>query len=317
MGRVNRYSEFTTFQPNYTLKIMSMEVWMFSGQGSQKVGMGKSLYDQYEEVKRLYHKAEEILGIPLREVSFYGPDETLTLTKYAQPALLVYETALVHILRERGRSPDLVMGHSLGEFTALHVAGVMDYETTLRVVGKRATLMQTASEKRAGTMAAVIGLDIQTIEKALETLSYSVVIANINSPAQVVISGEEEGIRLAMEKLSEMGAKRVIPLKVSAAFHSPLMEPAGKEFAEFLDGIEFNKPNIPVVLNATAELSTDPHEIKRAVKRQLISPVRWVESLQNAYNNGGRKFVEIGPGRVLQGLAKRTLEDAEIEGYEV
>ena len=295
---------------------MNMEVWMFPGQGSQKTGMGKSLYDQYEEIKKLYHEAEEILGIPLREVSFNGPDETLTLTKYAQPALFVYETALVSLLKKQSKNPDIVMGHSLGEFTALHVAGVIDYQTSLRVVGKRATLMQRASEKRAGTMAAIIGLETEHIANTLSTIPHTVVIANINSPGQVVISGDEEGIKLAMEKLSKMGARRVIPLRVSAAFHSPLMEPAGREFAEFLDQIEFNKAEVPVILNATGELTTDPDEIKNAVKRQLTSPVKWVDSLRTAYRYGGRKFVEIGPGRVLQGLAKRTLEDVEIEGFE-
>ncbi len=293
-----------------------MKVWMFPGQGSQRVGMGKTLYERYDWVRDLYHKAEEILGLPLREVSFEGPEERLTQTLFAQPALFVYEAALAQHLEEQGESPDLVMGHSLGEFVALYVAGIWDFETAIKIVGERARLMQKASEEAAGTMAAVIGLTPEEIETVLEEVPGTVVVANLNSPEQVVISGEIPAVRETMDRLKAQGARRVIPLRVSAAFHSPLMEPAAKAFEKVLENAVYHEPRVPVICNATAKATRDLNEICEALKQQLRSPVRWVESLQEAYRWGGRVFVEVGPGRVLQGLARRTLKDIDVQGVE-
>ena len=290
-------------------------VWMFPGQGSQQVGMGQRLYERFAWAREMYQQAEEILDLPLAEVSFEGPEERLTQTLFAQPALFVYEAALVRWLREQGSEPDLTLGHSLGELTALFAAGAVDFETGLRLVGQRARLMQQAAEKRAGTMAAVIGLEPEVIDAVLRQVSGTVVAANFNSPGQVVISGEEAAVLEAMERLKALGTKRVIRLRVSAAFHSPLMEPAQKEFAEFVDTLPFQEPRCPVIPNATARATRDPRELREALKVQLRQPVRWVDSLREAYRLGGRRFVEIGPGKVLQGLARRTLEGIEVAGF--
>ncbi len=293
------------------------EVWMFPGQGSQQVGMGKRLYETLDWVRELYQRAEEVLQLPLQQVSFEGPEETLTQTLYAQPALFVYEAALSRLLRERfGRTPDLVMGHSLGELSALYAAGVVDLEAGLRLVGQRARLMQQAAEQRAGTMAAILGLTPEVIEEELQQVPGTVVMANFNSPGQVVISGEEAAVLEAMERLRARGARRVIRLRVSAAFHSPLMDPAQQAFAAFVDQVPFREPCCPVIPNATARATRDPHELKEALKVQLRRPVLWAPSLEEAYRLGGRRFVEIGPGTVLQGLTRRTLQGVEIQGIQ-
>ncbi len=290
-------------------------VWMFPGQGSQQVGMGKRLYERFSWARNLYQRAEEVLQLPLRQVSFEGPEEQLTQTLFAQPALFVYEAALVHYLQQQGQQPDLTLGHSLGELSALFAAGAIDFETGLFLVGKRARLMQQAAEQRAGTMAAVIGLSTEAIEEVLREIPGTVVPANFNSPGQVVISGEEPAVLEAMERLKARGAKRVIRLRVSAAFHSPLMEPAQQEFAAFVDTLTFQEPRCPVIPNATARATRDPDALREALKVQLRQPVLWADSLKEAQRLGGERFVEIGPGRVLQGLARRTLEGITVEGF--
>lgn len=284
---------------------------MFPGQGSQTVGMGKSLYEKEEEVRRLYDDAEKKLDLPIKTLSFEGPFETLTLTQYAQPALFVVGYAVFRSLVNRGVEPDIVFGHSLGELTALAASGVLGWDSALELVKERGKLMGEAGGKIPGAMAAVIGLKESVLQDIIDSVRGIVVIANYNSPGQLVISGEKGAIEEASKIAIEKGAKKVIPLKVSAAFHSPLMEEPARAFSKEVEKYKFKKPKYPVGLNATGEITDDPQAIKDALKAQLLSPVRFTKLLYSAYKKRVDTFVEVGPGNVLQRLLKRTLGDRE------
>ncbi len=293
---------------------MQKTAFMFPGQGSQKIGMGRDAFQSSENARKLFEKANELLGFDVAGLCFEGPEEKLNDTRYTQPALFVTEMAIIEALRERGELevPDMVFGHSLGELMALAFADVFSFEDGLRLVKERGRLMAEAGERRPGKLAAIIGLPIEKIEEIVNSVDGTVVAANINSPVQTVISGEAEAVERAARIAKEKGAKRAIVLKVSVASHSPLMEEAADEFRRVLESVEFRAPSVPVVQNAVARIVTDPDEIKENLARQLVSPVLWVDTLRYAFDSGVRRFIEIGPGRVLTGLAKQTLKGIEL-----
>jgi [acyl-carrier-protein] S-malonyltransferase len=284
--------------------------FVFPGQGSQSVGMGKDIFETTNVGKNFFSKADEILGFPLSALCFEGPAEDLQQTINTQPALYVCGVIACEYLREKGLSPSLVAGHSLGEYAALYAAGVFDFQTGLRLVRKRGELMQQAGDVAPGSMAAIIGLDFDTINEICTTVSEStgkpVCPANFNSPKQLVISGDAGAVEAAMEKAKEQKARRVIPLKVSGAFHSPLMAPVADEFGKFLEQSEFNDATIEFINNADAELLKDAAAIKDSLVRQLTSCVRWSDSMQKAVSMGYSTFLESGPGKVLTGLLRQV-----------
>ncbi len=288
------------------------KAYVFPGQGAQFVGMGKDLYDGSPDAKSMFEKANEILGFRITDLMFSGTDEDLRQTKVTQPAIFLHSVILAHTLGEDFK-PDMVAGHSLGEFSALVAAKALTFEQGLLLVSKRAQAMQKACEAEPSTMAAIIGLADDVVESICAGIFDVVVPANYNSPGQVVISGSEQGIDVACEKLKEAGAKRALPLKVGGAFHSPLMEPARLELAEAINQAELNAPICPVYQNVNAMPMTDPEKIRHNLISQLTSPVRWTQSVQNMIADGGREFVEVGPGKVLQGLVKKV--DREVEAY--
>lgn len=285
---------------------------MLPGQASQYVGMGKALYDENEKARAVMDMAEEVTGLPIKRMCFEGPEDTLTRTDNAQPCIVACSLAA---LSAWGGEFHMATGHSLGEYSALAAAGAISHEDALRLVKRRGELMAMADEARPGTMAAVVGLDEASIKKALAEAGGTVIIANINSPDQIVISGETGAVARAGELLAQRGAKRVIPLKVSAAFHSPLMEPASEALKPDIEATEFRTPRVPVIPCATAKATSDPDELKKALLVQLLSPVRWTDMLSEARNHGVERFLEMGPGKVLQGLVKRTIPDATTEGF--
>ena len=278
--------------------------YMFPGQGSQFPGMGKDLYDKYDEAKALFRRADEILGFPLSEVMFNGTEEELRQTKITQPAIFVHSVIAAKMLGDEFR-PDMLAGHSLGEFSALTAGGALAFEDGLRLVLQRALAMQRATELHPSTMAAVLGMDDETVEKILEEIPGIVVPANYNSPGQLVISGETEAVKAAAEKLKEAGARRVVMLNVGGAFHSPLMEPARKDLAEAIEKTPFKRPVAPVYQNVTALPETDPEKIKQNLIAQLTSPVRWTQTVRNMIKDGATEFYEVGPGNVLLGLLRK------------
>jgi len=279
---------------------------IFSGQGAQKVGMGKSLYDNDTSAKELYSQADEILGWDLSGISFNGPEESLVETKVCQPALFVQGMALFTILEKQERTGDvaMTMGLSLGEITALTAAGVFDFETGLKVVAERGRLMQQACEQTVGTMASVIGESREDVEALCA--DYDVQVANLNCPGQIVISGVKDKVLAAVEAGRERGFRRVIPLNVAGAYHSRLMEPARDAFAAFLQDIPFNEPRITVISNTTGDAVTTPTAIREALVRQVVSPVLWEDCMRTAAARGIGLFWELGSGGVLSGLARRT-----------
>ena len=289
---------------------MTRFAFLFPGQASQKVGMGEDFYGQFRRVRELYDAAETFLGFPLKKLSFQGPLEELTKTQFTQPAIFVQSCALDLLLREKGIRPAAAAGHSLGEFSALVSAEALSFEDGLRLVKLRGELMGKAGDIRPGAMAAVIGLDAPLVEEACRQAGGIVITANYNSPGQFVISGEIEAVRRAGEIAKAKGAKIVKSLAVSGAFHSPLMEFASKELFAALDDTKFRKTKFPVFHNASAKPASSPLEIKDSLKKQLLNPVRWDESIKNMLPLAD-KFLEVGPGNVLTGLMKRISPDKE------
>ncbi|GAL84223.1 ACP S-malonyltransferase [Sporocytophaga myxococcoides] len=288
-----------------------MKAYVFPGQGSQFSGMGKDLYDRSEKAKSLFEKANEILGFDITNVMFTGTDEELKQTKVTQPAIFIHSVVLAKI--SENFNPDMVAGHSLGEFSALVANGTLTFEDGLKLVSKRALAMQRACEINPSTMAAILGLDDNKVEEICKSISDEIVVAaNYNCPGQLVISGSMKGIEIACQKMKEAGAKRALPLPVGGAFHSPLMEPAREELAEAIKSTNFNKPLCPVYQNVNALPATDINIIKENLIAQLTAPVRWTQSVQNMVSNGATEFVECGPGKVLQGLVKKINSASEV-----
>ena len=285
-----------------------MKAYVFPGQGAQYPGMGKDLYDGSPLAKDLFEKANTILKFRITDLMFDGTDEDLRQTKVTQPAIFLHSVILSRVLGEEFK-PDMVAGHSLGEFSALVANKTLSFEDGLRLVSKRAMAMQKACEIQASTMAAVLGMDDAQVEKILKNIKEVVVPANYNSPGQLVISGSIAGVEEACKLLEEAGAKRVIPLKVGGAFHSPLMEPAGHELAEAINTTKFNKGICPIYQNVTGQSVTDSEIIKKNLIAQLTSPVRWTQIARNMIADGAKEVVEVGPGNVLQGLVKKVKRD--------
>ena len=283
--------------------------FMFPGQGSQYPGMGKELYDNYEIAKEVFNRVKNVLGSDFLELIFYGNEEDLRKTENAQPAIYSVSVASLEVIKEKNLySADICFGHSLGEFTALYCANVFNFEYGLKITRIRGEIMSKASK---GSMAAVIGLSEEKLNEVLKKYK-TLVIANYNSPEQLVISGDIEEIKKAIEELKGL-AKRVIELNVSGAFHSPLMEEASIEFSKYLKKDELNEPKIPVIMNSTGEIAYNLDQIYDALLKQLRSSVLFTKMVNNAYNYGVRKFVEIGPSKVLSGLVKRIIKDENIE----
>jgi [acyl-carrier-protein] S-malonyltransferase len=280
-----------------------MKAYVFPGQGAQFVGMGKDLYDQYPAAKELFETANRILGFRITDLMFSGTDEDLKQTKVTQPAIFLHSVILARVMGEAFQ-PDMVAGHSLGEFSAIVAARALSFENGLILVSQRAQAMQKACELQPSTMAAILGLDDAIVEQiCIET---GVVPANYNSPGQIVISGSVAGIEKAIAKLTSAGAKRAIKLSVGGAFHSPLMEPARIELEKAINQADFRTPVCPVYQNATAAPAKDPVLIRENTKKQLTSPVKWTQSVKNMIADGATAFYEVGPGNVLQGLVKKA-----------
>lgn len=281
-----------------------MNAYVFPGQGAQFVGMGQELFEASSKAKDMFNKANGILKFKITEVMFDGTEEDLKQTKVTQPAIFLHSVILATVMGNDFK-PDMVAGHSLGEFSALVANKTLSFEDGLRLVSKRATAMQKACELEQSTMAAIIGLEDKVVEKICEGLKEVVVPANYNSPGQLVISGSVKGIEQSVEKLNEAGAKRAMVLKVGGAFHSPLMEPARVELADAINAIKFSKGNCPIYQNVTGQSVTDPEIIKTNLIAQLTSPVRWTRIMQNMIADGANNITEVGPGKVLQGLFKK------------
>ena len=292
--------------------------FIFPGQASQYVGMGQDLRDRFPEVKAHYDLTDEILGTEISHLSFHGPLEELTRTENTQPAIFAHSIAVLRLLQKEGLMPLVVAGHSLGEYTALVAAEVLPYETALPLVQLRGRLMQEAGEKRPGTMAAVIGLSADQVQElcARAVEAGVVQVANINSPTQVVISGEASGVERAMILAKEAGAKRVIGLPVSGAFHSPLMASARESLAMALEKTEFREPRVPVVANVTAQVMEKPEHIRELLVQQLVEPVRWSQSVLKMVEMGMELCLEVGPGNVLQNLIRRIAPRVETMGVD-
>jgi [acyl-carrier-protein] S-malonyltransferase len=290
-----------------------MKAYVFPGQGAQFVGMGKDLYENNALAKEMFEKANEILGFRITDLMFGGNDEDLRQTRVTQPAIFLHSVILAATLPDF--KPDMVAGHSLGEFSALVAARALTFEDGLRLVYARAMAMQKACEAEPSTMAAILGLDDAKVEEILNGIDEVVVPANYNSPGQLVISGSFKGIDMACEALKAAGAKRALPLKVGGAFHSPLMEPARIELAAAIESTTISKPICPVYQNVDAKPYTNPSEIKANLVAQLTSPVRWTQIVQNMVADGATTCIELGPGMVLQGLVRKISPGTEALGY--
>lgn len=290
-----------------------MKAFVFPGQGAQFVGMGKDLYDNNAVAKELFEKANEILGFRITDLMFAGTEEDLRQTKVTQPAIFLHSVILAKTMGEEF-NPDMVAGHSLGEFSALVAAGALSFEDGLRLVATRAMAMQKACEAQPSTMAAVLGLTNEQVEEICASVDAVVAPANYNCPGQVVISGVEAGIDAACEKALAAGARRALKLKVGGAFHSPLMQPAHDELATAINAAEFSVPVCPVYQNVDAKPHTDPAEIKANLIAQLTAPVLWTQIVQQMVADGADDFTELGPGAVLQGLVKKISREVATSG---
>lgn len=287
-----------------------MKAYVFPGQGAQFTGMGKDLYDANPSTRALFDQANDILGFKITDVMFTGSADEQKQTRVTQPAIFLHSVAVA--LSSDTFHPDMVAGHSLGEFSALVANKTLAFADALRLVAKRAEAMQKACEINPSTMAAILGLEDKVVEDICASIDEVVVAANYNCPGQLVISGSMKGIEIACEKLKAAGAKRALPLQVGGAFHSPLMEPAREELAAAIQSTTFNTPVCPVYQNVNAAPATDVETIKKNLIAQLTAPVRWTQSVQNMVKDGGKVFVECGPGKVLQGLVKKIAPDAEV-----
>lgn len=290
-----------------------MKAYIFPGQGAQFSGMGLDLYENSEEAQALFEKANNILGFNITDIMFEGTDEQLKETKVTQPAIFLHSVILAKTLGESFK-PEMVAGHSLGEFSALVANGALSFEDGLKLVSQRALAMQKACEIQPSTMAAVLGLEDDVVEKICDTTEGVVVAANYNCPGQLVISGEIDAINTACETLKEAGARRALVLPVGGAFHSPMMEPAREELAAAIENTTFSTPTCPIYQNVTANAVTDPEEIKKNLISQLTAPVKWTQTIQQMITDGGASFTEVGPGKVLQGLMRKIDRTVEADG---
>ena len=292
--------------------------WIFPGQASQKIGMGKDLYDKTEIGRKYYNIANEILEADIQSISFNGPDEVLKKTKYTQPAIFIVSVIIGHAMIEKGYSPDIVAGHSLGEYSAVVVSGGIDFPTGLNLVKLRAESMQNAGKINPGTMAAIIGLSSDDVNNLCNEISTDkiVVVANYNTKDQIVVSGHVEAVENLMISAKKLGARMVIPLNVSGAFHSPLMSPAREALADKLDSIQISDILYPLYTNVNAKPITKGEKIKKSLIRQLESPVLWHNVIQKMIDDGSSHFTEIGPGRVLQGLNRKIDKNVSTKGIQ-
>ncbi|MAS29903.1 MAG: [acyl-carrier-protein] S-malonyltransferase [Flavobacteriaceae bacterium] len=293
-----------------------MKAYIFPGQGSQFPGMGKDLYDRYGLAKKLFLTADKILGFDISEIIFNGSKDDLKETKITQPAIYIHSVVLSKIMGDKF-NPKFVAGHSLGELSALTAIGTISYEDGLKLVSKRAFAMQNACENVPGTMAAILGLEDKIVEQVCEEINGKVVTANYNCPGQIVISGEIKAVEIACEKLKLLNAKRTLMLPVGGAFHSPLMESAKNEFKNEIELIKFNNPICPIYQNFTASPVFNPFDIKKNLIEQITSPVKWTHTIKNMSLDGANEFIELGPGKVLQGLVKKILPDKESYSFEI
>lgn len=287
-----------------------MTAYIFPGQGAQFPGMAKDIYELHPKAKSLLDEANDILGFDITAIMFQGSAEELKQTRVTQPAIFLHSVAIA--LTSPSFRPDMVAGHSLGEFSALVSNGCLSYADGLKLVYRRAMAMQKACEANPSTMAAILGLDDKVVEEICASIPETVVAANYNCPGQLVISGTMKGIDIACEKLKAAGAKRALPLQVGGAFHSPLMEPAREELAEAIGAVVFHTPSCPIYQNVTALPSTDVDTIRQNLIAQLTAPVRWTQSIRKMTEDGARTFIECGPGKVLQGLVKKITPEAEV-----